>query len=109
MALPLYLALDSRLKAILWSSLLGGVSQPLGAGIAAIWFYAAKHAHGGEGAGSPDQAVYGGMFAVTAGVMTSVGLQLFCEGIGLSHRKNEVVAWAFLGMGILGVSSALTA
>ncbi|KFY35939.1 hypothetical protein V495_07964, partial [Pseudogymnoascus sp. VKM F-4514 (FW-929)] len=38
MALPLYLALGSRVKAMCWSSILGGVSQPLGAGIAALWF-----------------------------------------------------------------------
>ncbi|KAI9842181.1 MAG: hypothetical protein M1830_007820, partial [Pleopsidium flavum] len=38
MALPLYLALGSRWKAMFWSSLLGGISQPLGAGVAAIWF-----------------------------------------------------------------------
>lgn len=36
MSLPLFLALKSRLWAIVWASLLGGLSQPLGAGIAAI-------------------------------------------------------------------------
>lgn len=38
LALPLYLSLHSRAKAMLWASLLGGISQPLGAGIAALWF-----------------------------------------------------------------------
>ncbi|MBE7180666.1 MAG: hypothetical protein INR71_05550 [Terriglobus roseus] len=43
-----------------WSSLLGGASQPLGAGVAALWF----HLAGGSDK-EPGEAVYGGMFAVT--------------------------------------------
>lgn len=106
MALPLYLALKSRTKAVIWSSFLGGVSQPLGAGIAAIWF---KVARGENGLGKPSEDVYGCMFAITAGVMASVALQLYSESLGLSHNKGICIAFAFLGMGILGVSSALTA
>jgi zinc transporter, ZIP family len=106
MALPLYLALQSRTKAVIWSSFLGGVSQPLGAGIAAIWF---KVARGTDGIGKPSEDVYGCMFAITAGVMASVALQLFSESLGLTHNKAICIGFAFLGMGILGVSSALTA
>jgi ZIP family zinc transporter len=105
MSLPLYLALGSRFKAIAWSSVLGGFSQPLGAGIAALWFKIAKN----HGSGSPSEAVYGGMFALTAGVMTSVALSLFSESLSLSHNKNACIAWAFLGMAILGISFAMTA
>lgn len=105
MSLPLYLALNSRVKAIIWSSCLGGLSQPLGAGVAALWFKLAKRtANGG-----PNEAVYGGMFAITAGVMTSVALSLFSESLQMSHKKGVCIAFAFIGMGILGVSSALTA
>lgn len=59
MALPLFLALRSRWKAILWSTALGGLSQPLGAGIAALWFHFA-----GEGDSEPGDGVYGCMYAV---------------------------------------------
>ena len=104
MALPLYLALGSKWKAMLWSSLLGGISQPLGAGVAALWFKAA-----GQGDMAPGERVYGGMFAVTSGIMTSVALQLFSESLGLTHQRNVCIAFAFVGMGILGVSFALTA
>lgn len=104
MALPLYLALGSRWKAMFWSSLLGGISQPLGAGIAAFWFHVA-----GRGDRAPGERVYGCMFAVTAGVMTSVALQLFTESLSLTHNRNLCVAFAFIGMGILGISFALTA
>ncbi|KAH7061136.1 ZIP family zinc transporter [Macrophomina phaseolina] len=105
MALPLYLAINSRWKAMLISSILGGASQPLGAGVAALWFRIA----GRTGLGEPGESVYGGMFAVTAGVMTSVALQLFQESMGLTHSRNLCMIFAFIGMGILGISSALTA
>jgi ZIP family zinc transporter len=104
MALPLYLALGSRPKAMLWSSLLGGISQPLGAGIAATWFKLASHSEK-----TPGFAVYGCMFAVTSGIMTSVSLQLFVESLTLNHNRNLCIGFAFLGMTILGMSNALTA
>lgn len=105
MSLPLYLALGSRLKAMAWSAVLGGASQPVGAGIAALWFKLANR----SSFGAPTEGVYGGMFAVTSGVMTSVALSLFSESLQLSHNKGTCIAFAFLGMGILGFSFALTA
>lgn len=104
MALPLFLAINSRWKAIFWSSLLGGVSQPLGAGVAALWFKIA-----GKGDAAPGDVVYGCMFAITSGIMASVALQLFSESLSLTHNRNLCTAFAFIGMGILGISFALTA
>ena len=104
MALPLYLAINSRVKAMLISFVLGGLSQPIGAAVAAIWFKLA-----GNGKWQPSEGVYGGMFAVTAGIMASVALQLFSESLDLTHSKNLCFVGAFVGMGVLGVSSALTA
>ena len=107
MALPLYLALNSRLKAMLWSSLLGGISQPLGAGLAALWIWGSgRSSHDAHG---PSWGVYGGMFAVTAGVMTSVALSLFSEGLGLTHHRSMGIGFAVAGMGLMGISFALTA
>lgn len=104
MALPLYLAINSRWKAMFWSSLLGGVSQPLGAGVAALWFKIA-----GTGDAAPGDVVYGCMFAITSGIMASVALQLFSESLSLTHNRNLCTAFAFIGMCILGISFALTA
>ncbi|KAL4791168.1 Zinc/iron permease [Aspergillus venezuelensis] len=111
MALPLYLAIHSRGWAMFWSSLLGGISQPAGAGLAALWIWGARKAGSGAGEGKDETswAVYGCMFAVTAGVMTSVGLQLFTEGLVLTHQRNMAIAFAIAGMGIMGLSFALTA
>lgn len=103
MALPLYMALNSRTKAILWSSVLGGLTQPMGAGIAALWFKFANRSNM-----TPDAVAYGCLFAVTAGIMTSVGIQLFVESLSLNHNRNLSIVFAFLGMTLLGVSSAFT-
>jgi zinc transporter, ZIP family len=104
MALPLYLALGSRYQAMFWSSLLGGFSQPIGAGIAAIWFKLAKHTDH-----TPGSTVYGCMFAVTAGIMASVALALFVESLSINHNPQLCIASALVGMAILGISTALTA
>jgi len=104
MALPLYLALNSRTKAMATSFVLGGLSQPIGAGVAALWFHIA-----GNGDWAPSEGVYGGMFAATAGIMASVALQLFSESLDLTHSRGLCMIGAFMGMGILGISSALTA
>jgi ZIP family zinc transporter len=106
LALPLYLAIGSRWKAMAWSAALGGVSQPLGAGVAALSLKMAGRGKGEEGG---LDVLYGGMFAVTAGVMAMVSLQLLGESLDLTHSRRLCFVSAFCGMGILGVSSALTA
>lgn len=103
MALPLYMALGSRLKAIAWSSLLGGFSQPVGAGIAWLLF---RFFGSGKGVGI-DNTAYAILFAATAGIMASVALQLFVESLSLNHNRNLSIAFAFLGMVLLGVSNAV--
>jgi zinc transporter, ZIP family len=102
MALPLYLALGSRFKAIAWSSLLGGLSQPVGAGVAVLWFKLANRS-----VFAIDNTAYACLFAGTAGIMTSVALQLFVESLSLNHNRNLSILFAFLGMTMLGFSSAL--
>lgn len=103
LALPLYLALHSRWKAMFWASLLGGVSQPAGAGLAALWILCSQEVSGEH------WGVYGALFAATAGIMTSVALQLFSEGLALTHKRGLGVGFAIGGMGLMGLSGALTA
>ncbi|OKL61490.1 hypothetical protein UA08_03630 [Talaromyces atroroseus] len=107
LALPLFLAIRSRTKAIFWASLLGGISQPAGAGLAALWIWYTDR--GKDATEGPSWGVYGGMFAATAGIMTSVGLHLFSEGLSLTHNPNICIISAIAGMGLLGISFALTA
>ncbi|GAP87764.2 putative ZIP Zinc transporter [Rosellinia necatrix] len=103
LALPLYMALNSRIKAVLWSFLLGGLSQPAGAGIAFAWFRLADHTHM-----TANAVAYGCLFAITSGIMVSVALQLFVESLSLNHNQNLSILFAFLGMTLLGLSNALT-
>ncbi|KAL7275289.1 Zinc transporter [Rhizina undulata] len=100
MSLPLFLALKSRLMAILWASLLGGLAQPIGAGIA---MFTLRDRSGEETDGS------GYIFAITAGIMCSVGLQLFCQAVQIHHDSRLPLFFGFLGMAMLGLSFALTA
>ncbi|KAH7125459.1 ZIP zinc transporter-domain-containing protein [Dendryphion nanum] len=106
MALPLYLAIRSRWRAMLVSTVLGGISQPLGAAVAALSF---KLADGRVSDGASMDKLYGCMFAGTAGIMAMVGLQLFGESLDLTHSRPLCFASAILGMCILGLSSGLTA
>jgi ZIP family zinc transporter len=102
MALPLYMALGSRVKAILWSSLLGGLSQPFGAAVAMAWFKLARRSNV-----EIKSTAYACLFATTAGIMVSVALQLFVESLSLNHNRNLSIFFAFLGMTLLGISNAL--
>lgn len=104
MCLPLYMALGSRWRAMVWSAVLGGLSQPMGAGVAALWFKLAKRNNI-----TPNAVVYGCLFAVTSGIMVSVALQLFVEGLSLNHNRNICIFFGFLGMAMLGFSNALFA
>ncbi|KAG6134335.1 hypothetical protein E4U38_001211 [Claviceps purpurea] len=104
MCLPLYMALGSRWRAITWSAILGGLSQPIGAGMAAVWFKVAQRSNM-----APNAVVYACLFAVTSGIMVSVGLQLFVEGLSLNHNRNLCIFFGFLGMAVLGLSNALFA
>ncbi len=64
---------------------------------------------GAGGDHEPNAALYGAMFAATAGIMTSVALSLFTESLSLNHNRNLCVAFAFVGMCLMGLSGALTA
>ncbi|KAF5129688.1 Zinc-regulated transporter 3 [Metarhizium anisopliae] len=104
MCLPLYMALGSRWRAIAWSAVLGGLSQPMGAGAAALWFKLAQRSNI-----TPNALVYACLFAITSGIMVSVALQLFVEALSLNHNRNLCIFFGFLGMAILGLSNALFA
>lgn len=101
MALPLYMALGSRWRAMAWSALLGGLSQPFGAAIAVLWFKVANKTNM-----TPDAVAYACLFAITSGIMVSVALQLFVESLTLTHNRNLCIFFGFLGMALLGLSNA---
>ena len=109
LALPIFLASGSRFKALWLTFVLGGLSQPIGAGVAAIWLKVAERNRGSDAGEDLSDGVYGTMFAITAGIMASVALSLLQESFELSHNKNLCMVFTFVGMGIMGMSLALTA
>lgn len=100
MSLPLFLALKSRKAAILWASVLGGLSQPAGALCAHLWL----RSHEG---GPPSPTIYGILFAITAGIMSNVALQLYGQAVSAYHNHRVPMVFAFMGMGVLGLSFAI--
>jgi ZIP family zinc transporter len=102
MALPLYLALNSRPKALAWSSLLGGISQPFGAGIAWLWFTLVGTDH------EPGNYIYGCMYGITGGIMICVAIMLSQQALTMNNNKSLCLVFAFLGMIIMLMCRALT-
>ncbi|RPB18482.1 hypothetical protein L211DRAFT_75980 [Terfezia boudieri ATCC MYA-4762] len=107
-SLPLFLASKSRALAMTWACLLGGLSQPAGALCAYLWFRSTRDGDGNEDVGSRD-VVYGVLFAITAGIMCNVALQLYGQAVGIYHSQRLPMVCAFVGMGVLGMSFAMTA
>jgi ZIP family zinc transporter len=104
MAMPLHFALGSRWKAFLVASIIGGLSQPAGAGVAVAWFKIV-----GRHGGTPSDVIFGIMFAVTSGIMASVAISLFTDSLDHANNKTLCTGFAFLGIVIMGASQALTA
>lgn len=102
LAIPLYMTVGNRLQAIFWSFVLGGLSQPAGAFVAVLWFRATH-----KTPLQPNNTVYAALFGITAGIMVSVGMNLFVESLSMNHNRTLTIGFAFLGMVILGCSNAL--
>lgn len=86
MTLPFYAAFENKFLAILITSALGGLSQPLGA---LIGYFIFKDRND-DNAGEPHMDAY---LSVTAGFLVVIGLQMFQTGVGFSqghhHHKGE--------------------
>ncbi|CAG8602020.1 13541_t:CDS:2 [Dentiscutata erythropus] len=91
-ALPLYIATRSRMKSFLYTTLLGGLSQPLGALIG--WFFLKKSSNECW----DHNFVYGALF----------GFGMLPQAIKNDRSNGNLVStFFFLGVIIMGLSSAL--
>lgn len=102
-AFPLYLSLRKRFAAFAIAALLGGLSQPLGAGIAQL-FFRKKFANGD---GLP-AFTFGILISFTAGFMSIIGLQMYGTGVAFGGKQYVTLPCAFLGVAIVGLSTVLT-
>ncbi|CDR45931.1 CYFA0S20e01992g1_1 [Cyberlindnera fabianii] len=102
MALPLYLALNSRAKAFGITFILGGLSQPIGA-------LAANLVLGDRKMGKDESlGIFGSLMGVTAGFLSVISLQLFSSSINFGGSTNSVIRWCMFGMFVILISGVLT-
>lgn len=111
MCLPLYYSFSARtrfrkLKAVLVSALLGGLSQPLGAagGYLFLRYYAGD---------SLDldrlNQVFGISMAVTSGFLVVIALLMYGSAVSFSGLPNFVMLWCLMGMGVIGLLTVFIA
>ncbi|CAJ0893649.1 3639_t:CDS:2 [Entrophospora sp. SA101] len=102
-ALPLYMATRSRIKSFLYASLLGGLSQPLGALIGYLFLKESQLRCWDH------NFVYGTLFAAVSGLMSVICVQgLLPQAIkNDTSNGHTVTIFFFIGVLIMGISSAL--
>ncbi|CCG84859.1 protein of unknown function [Taphrina deformans PYCC 5710] len=106
-AFPLYLAWQSRTKAILVALALGGLSQPLGALLA----YGVTRTKFGRSNDSPQlDLAYGILFGATSGFMSVIAVSsMLPQAIrNDAHDGFLFTLFFFLGTAIIGLSSVLS-
>lgn len=99
-AFPLYLAIGNRALSIGAAILLGGCSQPVGALLAWGMFKSeiSRDAN----------MTFGLLVAVTSGFLSIIGLQMYGASITYGGKQSTTLAFAFLGIAIIGLSYCLT-
>ncbi|RHZ75736.1 hypothetical protein Glove_209g89 [Diversispora epigaea] len=102
-ALPLYIATKSRMKSFLYATLLGGLSQPLGALIG--WLFLKQSTNKCW----DHNFVYGALFGSVSGLMGVICIQgMLPQAIKNDKSNGNLVStFFFLGVIIMGLSSAL--
>ncbi|BFZ54855.1 Zinc transporter [Savitreella phatthalungensis] len=105
-AFPLFLAIESRIKAFAIAVILGGCSQPLGAILGYIVARVQNRLQ-------PDEAsldvAYGILFAVTAGFMAVISITSLMPQ-AIRHAPSDELLFSvtfFVGIGLIGFSGAL--
>lgn len=105
MCLPLYYSFRGnatlrKLKAVLISAVLGGLSQPLGA-LAGFFFMRLNQ--GDDIDLNKLDYIFGITMAVTSGFLTVIALSMFASGVSFSGRASFVMVWAILGMCVISL------
>lgn len=99
-AFPLYLAIGNRALSIGAAILLGGCSQPVGAVLAWGLFKSEVSRDA--------NMTFGLLVAVTSGFLSIIGLQMYGASITYGGKQSITLAFAFLGIAIIGLSYCLT-
>lgn len=103
MALPIYISLNSRLKAIALAGVMGGCAQPLGALLGSIVFSRRSSVENG----SNENLLFGCLISVTAGFLSIIGFQMFASAMGFGGQQKKVLIWTVVGISLISVSYVL--
>ncbi|KAI8330443.1 Zinc/iron permease [Chlamydoabsidia padenii] len=100
MALPIYYATGSRMNAFVCASLMGGLSQPLGA-LIGLWAFRSVTK-------DQEDVLFGVTFGVISGMMSFITIQsMLPQAIKVDIHHNYVVLFFFLGVMLVGLTSLL--
>ncbi|KAI8373391.1 Zinc/iron permease [Choanephora cucurbitarum] len=99
-ALPLYYATRSRTSAFTYAAILGGLSQPIGA---LIGLFLIKNI-----SQQSEDLLFGIVFGCVSGMMSLITIQsMLPQAIRADTNQSYVVAFFFLGIFLVGLSSVL--
>ncbi|GMG21834.1 unnamed protein product [[Candida] boidinii] len=105
MTLPIYIALNSRIKALLIAGTLGSLAQPFGAFLGYLLFKDALL----DMDDSQTNFIFGSLIAITSGFLTIIGFQMFASSISFGGRQSTVLIWMCIGIALICCSTILIA
>lgn len=105
MTLPIYIALNSRIKALLIAGTLGSLSQPFGAFLGYLLFKDALL----DMNDPQTNFIFGSLIAITSGFLTIIGFQMFASSISFGGRQSTVLIWMCIGIALICFSTILIA
>ena len=115
MCLPLYYSMNNstkypKLKAIIISSTLGGLSQPLGAILGYFFLLFNSHNKNSDNNYDVDKLnrIFGITMAITSGFLTVISLSMYGSSVSFGGNINFVMTWCIIGISVIGITSVLT-
>ncbi|GME95054.1 unnamed protein product [[Candida] boidinii] len=105
MTLPIYIALNSRIKALLIAGTLGSLAQPFGAFLGYLLFKDALL----DMDDPQTNFIFGSLIAITSGFLTIIGFQMFASSISFGGRQSTVLIWMCIGIALICFSTILIA
>ncbi|CAI5756849.1 unnamed protein product [Candida verbasci] len=108
MCLPLYYSMSktikyAKFKAILISSLLGGLSQPLGA---ILGYFFLKYNNNKQYYDlNKLNFIFGLTLSITSGFLTVVSLSMYGNAVSFGGNTSFVMIWCLIGICLIGLSS----
>ncbi|GMM34841.1 Zn(2+) transporter [Saccharomycopsis crataegensis] len=106
MAIPLYLSLNSRMKAIAIAGILGGFSQPFGALLGQLVLPTDPN----EIDANDINLAFGCLMSLTSGFLVIIGLKMLLSSVGFGGNGSHtfITFWFIMGMFAISCTNILT-